>query len=96
MDPDYVSRWLMEKKPQAKVRYFGPDPNGVHGWRLEFPDTTAAFELWIPEELLGNAGMLAERLMELETAGHLDLAGEEDWIVHLTPVEVAREPGIWE
>jgi hypothetical protein len=95
MDPDYVSRWLIEKKPQAKVRYFGPDADGLHGWRLEFPDAVA-FELWMPEELLDNAGMLAERLMELETGGHLDVAGQEDWVVHLTPVEVAREPGIWE
>jgi hypothetical protein len=96
MAADYVTGWLSEKKPDATVRYLGPDADGVHGWRLEFLDAAPGFELRIPEELVENEGMLAERLMELETQGHLDVAGEEDYLVYLTPVEVAREPGLWE
>jgi|SoiMethySBSTD1v2_1073268.scaffolds.fasta_scaffold3454054_1 hypothetical protein len=96
MAVDDVTTWLQEKKPRATVRYLGADPDGVHGWRLEFQDADPEFELRIPEELVENGGMLAERLMELETQGHLDLAGEGDYVVYLTPIEVAREPGLWE
>ena len=48
-----------------------------------------------PPEVLDNAGMLAERLMELESSGYLDRAGEAEQVVYLTPLEVAREPGLW-
>ena len=96
MAAEDVTRWLREKKPGASVRYLGPDVDQVHGWRLEFADSDSEFELRIPEELVENGGMLAERLMELETQGHLDLADEGDYVVYLTPVEVAREPGLWE
>jgi hypothetical protein len=96
MAAEDVTRWLGEKKPHATVRYLGPDGDGVHGWRLEFRDRAPGFELRIPGELVENGGMLAERLMELETQGHLDVAGEEDYLVYLTPLEVAREPGLWE
>lgn len=94
MAAEDVTRWLQEKKPASAVRYLGPDGDGVHGWRLEFPDAPA-FELRMPSELVEHEGMLAERLMELEAAGHLDLAGEEDYLVYLTPLEIAREPGLW-
>jgi hypothetical protein len=96
MAAEDVTRWLGEKKPQANVNYLGPDADGVHGWRLEFREDAPGFELRIPEELLDSAGMLAERLMELETQGHLDVAGEEEYVVYLTPMEIAREPGLWE
>jgi hypothetical protein len=95
MAAEDVTRWLGDKKPEANVRYLGPDADRVHGWGLEFDDAPA-FELRIPEDLVENGGMLAERLMELETSGHLDVAGEEGYVVYLTPVEVAREPGLWE
>ena len=93
-----VTAWLQEKKPAATVHYHGPDQDGIYWWRLELPakgKEGLPFRVGIPGEVLDNAGMLAERLMELENQGHLDRAGEEEHTVYLTPAEVAREPGLW-
>lgn len=94
-----VTDWLREKKPGATVHYHGPDQDGVYWWRLEVAgkDGKAGppFRMGIPGEVLDNAGMLAERLMELQNQGYLDQAGEVEHAVYLTPLEVAREPGLW-
>jgi hypothetical protein len=94
-----VTAWLQEKKPGAVVHYHGPDQDGVYWWRLEIEtdgEEGSPFRLGVPEEVLNSAGMLAERLMELENQGYLDQAGEEEHVVYLNPIEVAREPGSWE
>ena len=94
-----VTAWLQEKKPGLVVHYHGPDQDGVYWWRVDAHDGAGEgppFRLGIPEEVLDNAGMLAERLMELENGGYLDPAGEQPWVVYLMPLEVAREPGAWE
>ena len=96
MAAEDVTRWLQEKKPQASVQYAGADADEVHRWRLQYAGEAPLYELRIPAELVDNPGMLAERLMELETSGYLDVAGEADYVVYLTPIEVAREPGVWE
>src|SRR5690606_9571363 len=94
-----VTAWLQEKKPGAVVHYHGPDQDGIYWWRLELPrdagDPGPPFRLGIPAGVLENAGMLAERLMELQNQGYLDQAGEVDHVVYLTPMEVAKEPGLW-
>ena len=94
-----VTAWLQEKKPGFAAHYDGPDGDGVYWWRL-VPEgggeSDRSFRLGIPGEVLDNAGMLAERLMELENQGYLDRAGEESYVVYLLPLEVAREPGAWE
>ena len=94
-----VTAWLQEKKPRATVHYHGPDEDGVYWWRIDVHEAGGEgppFRLGIPAEVLENAGMLAERLMELEAGGYLDPAGEEPYVVYLLPLEVAREPGAWE
>lgn len=94
MAAEHVTEWLQEKKPDATVRYLGPDDDGVHRWTLE--QGGIAFELDVAHQVLDNAGMLAERLMELDTLGYLSRVGEEEFVVVLTPANVAGEPGLWE
>lgn len=96
MAAEHVTEWLRQRKPEAIVRYQGPDPDGIHRWRLDFPGDATPFSLGVPSAVLENEGMLAQRLMELDTQGYLDQAGEEEQWVLLTAMEVAREPGLWE
>jgi hypothetical protein len=99
MSAQVVTEWLREKKPGTVVHYHGPDQDGIYWWRVdvhEGDDEGPPFRLGIPQEVLDNAGMLAERLADLENGGFLDPAGEEPWVVYLLPLEVAREPGAWE
>lgn len=92
-----VTDWLQERKPGAVVHYHGPDQDGIYWWRLEMREEGKEhpFRLGVPAAVLGNAGMLAERLMELQSQGYLDQAGEVPHCVYLNPLEVAREPGLW-
>src|SRR5687768_7363130 len=94
MAAEHVTEWLQERKPDATVRYEGPDDDGVHRWTLEREGV--AFELDVASEVLESAGMLAERLMQLDSLGYLSRVGEEEFVVVLTPAEVAGEPGLWE
>ena len=82
MAAEFVSGWLQEKKPDAQVTYLGVDEDDIHVWDLEFPDREHAFRLGIHDEVVEDEGPLAERLMELETGGWLDEAGEKDlWVL---------------
>ena len=96
MASEHVTEWLQERKPTATVRYHGPDDDGIHRWELVFPGDAPSFHLGVPEEVLENEGVLAERLMELNNQGWMDQAGEEEHLVYLYPMEIAREPSIWE
>lgn len=91
MTVEQMTGWLSEKKPRARVEYAGPDENGIHVWHLSFPGDAPPFHVGVPDELLGDEGVMAERLMEAESQGWFDQAGEEEhWIV-LTPDELVRE-----
>lgn len=95
MASEHVTEWLKERKPQATVRYHGPDDDDIHRWELVFPGDAPPFHLGVPEEVLDDAGVLAERLMELDTQGWLDQAGEQEHLVYLYPMEIAKEPSSW-
>lgn len=91
MTVEQMTDWLSEKKPLARVTYAGPDEDGIHVWHLHFPDDAPPFHVGVPEELLEDEGVVAERLMEAVSQGWFDPAGEEEhWIV-LTPDELVRE-----
>lgn len=81
MASEDVTRWLAERKPAATVVYEGPTEDDIHVWDLDFRNDHT-FRVGVPDEVLRDAGLLAERLMELESGGWLDDAGEKDlWLL---------------
>lgn len=96
MPSEYVTRWLEERKPKARVVYEGMDDDGIHVWDLDFPETDHEFRLGVPDDVARDEGLLAERLMELETQGWLDQAGEKDIWVLVARGEVAERPSLFE
>jgi hypothetical protein len=85
MAAEFVTRWLEEKKPDARVTHLGVDEDDVHVWDLEFPDQQHVFRLGIHDSVVEDEGVLAERLMEVDTQGWLDDAGEKDlWVLVAT------------
>lgn len=89
MATQHVTGWLAERKPLATVDYQGETEDGLHVWELEFDDGHV-FRLGIAREVVDDEGLLAERLMELETGGWLDGAGEADKWLLVGPGEVAE------
>ena len=96
MASESVTEWLKERKPSATVRYHGPDDDGIHRFDLIFPGGAPPFHLGVPDDVLEDEALLAERLMELDTQGWLDQAGEQEHLVYLYPLEVAKGPSAWE
>jgi hypothetical protein len=93
MSSDYVTSWLGERKPGSVVSYRGPNEDGIHVWDLDFPDREHTFRLGVPEDVVEDDALLSERLMELETQGLLDQAGEEkDLWVLVAAAEVGEGP----
>lgn len=93
MASEYVTSWLKERKPNAEVTYLGPNEDEIHTWDLEFKGRSHNFRLGIPGGVVEDDALLAERLMELETQGWLDQAGEDKdiWVL-VGPGEVAEGP----
>lgn len=89
-----VTRWLAERKPEAGIEYQGETEDGIHVWDLEFDDGPT-FRLGVAGQVLDAAGLLAERLMELESAGWLDSAGEEELWVLVGTGDVAGGASAW-
>lgn len=96
MAAEHVTSWLEEHDPEARVTYQGLDEEGIHVWNMEFPRSEHGFRIGIPDTVIQEEGLLAERLMELETQGWLDRAGEQDLWVLLTAGEIAEEPSLFE
>lgn len=87
MTVEEMSDWLLEKKPRARVAYRGIEQDDIHVWDLHFEDGPP-FHLGVPVELLEEDGVLAERLMELQSQGWLDQAGETEHSIVLNPEEL--------
>lgn len=87
MEVEEMTSWLQDKKPNASVHYEGVNEEDIHVWRLEFPEGGPPFVLGVPEELLGDGGVLAERLMEMQNQGWLDQAGVDEHRVVLNPAD---------
>lgn len=80
---DFVSAWLVQHEPTARTGYEGVEEGDLHVWSIAKDD--AVFQLGIPATLLGDAGLLSERLMELEAHGWLDEPGEAEPRLILAP-----------
>jgi len=93
---EYVTTWLQERKPRARVTYRGTGDEDVHVWDLEFPDAEHTFRLGVPDDVVQDDALLSERLMELETQGWLDQAGEDKdiWVL-VAAGEVAEGPSLF-
>jgi hypothetical protein len=85
---DFVTEWLEEHKPEADVDYLGPNEDDIHIWDLDFDDSDHTFRLGIPTDVVDDDALLSERLMELESQGWLDRAGEKDIWVLIAAAEV--------
>ncbi|MGD2070880.1 MAG: hypothetical protein PVI57_19570 [Gemmatimonadota bacterium] len=92
MAVEHVTAWLAERKPHATVSYEGMDEDDIHVWELDFPDTEHEFRVGVPDSVIQDEGLLAERLMELETQGWLDDAGEKDLWVLVAAGEIGGGP----
>lgn len=90
MASEYVTSWLEERKPAARITYLGPNEDDIHIWDLDFEGGEHTCRLGIPEPIVKDDALLSERLMELDTQGWLDQAGEEDIWVLVTAAEVAE------
>jgi hypothetical protein len=90
MATDFVTRWLMERKPDANVTYLGLNADDIHVWDLEFPEVEHTFRVGIVTAILDDEGRLAKRLMEVESQGWLDRAGEKDHWILVADREVAE------
>jgi len=84
-----VTRWLREHAPGRDMRHLGPNEDGVHSWEVEYLGG-AALRLGVAGEVVEDEALLAERLMEVESQGWLDDAGEEDLWLLVTSGEVAE------
>lgn len=96
MASEHVTAWLEERKPAARVIYQGVSEDDIHVWDMEFEATDHDFRLGIPDVVIQDEGLLAERLMELETQGWIDQAGEKDIWVLVGRGEVAEGPSWFE
>lgn len=96
MAVEHVTSWIEERKPAAVVEYAGVDEDDIHVWELTFPATDHRFRLGVPDRVIQDEGLLAERLMELESQGWLDQAGEKDLWVLVAAGEIAGEPGAFD
>jgi len=90
MAAEYVTRWLQERKPSGRIAYLGRNEDDIHIWDVTVPGHEHALRLGIPDVVASDDALLAERLMELDTQGWVDQAGEEDSWVLLSNVEVGR------
>ena len=95
MAAEHVTSWLRERKPKARVTYQGMDEDRIHVWDLDFPETQHDFRVGVPDSVIQDEGLLAERLMELESQGWLDQAGEKDLWVLVAAGEVAEGPSLF-
>jgi len=84
-----VTRWLREQVPGREMRHLGPGEDGVHTWEVDYLSGTS-LRLGVTGEVVDDEALLAERLMEVESQGWLDEAGEEDLWLLLTSGEVAE------
>lgn len=97
MAVDHVTTWLEEKKPGARVTYQGVgEESGVHVWEVAFPVAGHQSRVGIPTGVIEDEGLLAERLMELETQGWLDQMDDEDVWVLVAGGEIAEGPSLFE
>lgn len=96
MASEHVTSWLRERKPRAEVSYLGANEDDIHVWDLDFPDSDHTFRLGIPDDVVEDEAILSERLMELETQGWLDQAGEDKdiWVL-VAAGEVAEAPSLF-
>jgi len=90
MAAEYVTRWLEERKPRGRIEYLGRNEDDIHIWDVTVPGYDHALRLGIQDVVASDDALLAERLMELDTQGWIDQAGEEDSWVLLTKVEIGR------
>lgn len=95
MATERVTGWLKEHKPKATVTYEGMDEDDIHIWDLDIPGSDHEFRLGVPDSVTQDEGLLATRLMELESQGWLDQAGEKDIWVLVGPGEVAQGPSLF-
>jgi hypothetical protein len=95
MASDFVTRWLEERKPGARVSYLGAGDDDVHIWDVAFTGEEHTFRLGVVASIVDDEALLAERLMELDTQGWVDQAGEKDIWVLVAPGELANEPGLF-
>lgn len=96
MAEQHVTDWLIEHKPKARIRYLGADDDEIHVWELDVPGSGHEFRLGIPDRVVQDEALLSERLMELETQGWLDQAGEKDLWVLVAAGEIGEEPSMFE
>ena len=96
MASEFVTRWLEERKPGARVTYLGmSEDDDVHLWDLHFPGGEYTFRLGVVASVVDDEGLLAERLMELDTQGWVDQAGDRDLWVLVGPGELAESPSLF-
>lgn len=96
MSAEYVTEWLEERLPESNVEYQGPDEDAVHLWHVDVLGTGHDLRVGIPEEVVADEGFLAERLMETETQGWIDQAGDRDLWVLVAPGDTALRSVSWE
>lgn len=84
-----VTRWLRERVPGREMRQLGPDQDGVHTWEVEYLGG-ASLRVGVAGEVVDDEALLAERLMEVESQGWLDDAGDEDLWLLVTSGKVAE------
>src|SRR5262245_32396437 len=56
MAADFVTRWLLERKPDARVTYLGVNEDDIHVWDMEFPEVENTFRLGIESTILDDEG----------------------------------------
>jgi hypothetical protein len=82
MAAEFVTGWLEEKKPDARITCIGVSEDDIHIWDLEFTGWDHSSRLGIPDSIVEEEGALAGKLMELETGGWLDDAkGKDLWVL---------------
>ena len=96
MAAEYVTEWLEERLPETNVEYLGPDDDETHLWNVEVLGTGHELRVGVPDQVVDDEGLLAERLMETETQGWLDQAGERDLWVLVGPGDTALRSVSWE
>jgi hypothetical protein len=95
MASEFVTRWLEERKPGARVIYLGAGEDDVHLWDVDFEGSEHTFRLGVLASVVEDDALLAERLMELDTQGWVDQAGEKDLWVLVAPGELAEGPTLF-
>jgi hypothetical protein len=95
MASEFVTRWLEERTPGARVTDLGRGDDGVHIWDLELEGSDHTFRLGVLGSVVEDEALLSERLMELDTQGWIDQAGAKDIWVLVGTGEVAEGPSLF-